>query len=99
MRAFFCLRGSRDLFLEASLGILIFEGGVAFLSAVTPTAAAIFPAAVPRVFAAVSKMPSGASSVFFFFAIVKFLLDARKAPANYSSIRKSRRCAPAIMEL
>jgi hypothetical protein len=60
---FFCRRGNRTLFLFTSLGTFGFGG------AVTPTAAAIVPAAAPMALAAVSRTPSDRSCLSFFFAI------------------------------
>src|SRR5687767_4935101 len=62
--AFFSRLGNRALFFLASLGTFG-SAGVA-----RPTAAAIFPAAVPTLFAAATRVSSGASSfTSFFFAI------------------------------
>lgn len=75
--AFFCRRGNRALFFFASFGTFGFAG------AVTPTAAAIFPAVSPMVLAAATRAlsgnvsfteaPSGDPSLdSFFFAMVFF---------------------------
>lgn len=60
---FFCRRGNRIFCLFTSFGTFGFAG------AVTPTAAAIFPAAAPMVLAAPTRTPSGGACVSFFFVM------------------------------